>query len=174
LLIHQIWIGNPPPKFVVDAMNTVKYYNKSHTYKLHTNNDLKKYNLDNLLHKVPAAFIADVLRCNILSEYGGCYIDADTIASCDIMDILPEINDSFCTSELDSGPYSYANSLIYVKNKGYNFNNFIKEYIMNEPCIRIWNNFCKKNNATLLSNKKFGTKSNIYKDLRMSSWNTHK
>ena len=90
-IIHQIWIGpkTPPTKF----MNTWKEKNPEFTY-IRWNEEEIKTRLLKLRCKEKIQEIeemcgkADILRLEILYEYGGIYIDADSICIEPIDDLL--------------------------------------------------------------------------------------
>ncbi len=92
MLVHQIWIGSKPPP--LEWMNTVQAFctTHGHRYMLWGNQEIKQLRLQSYPgilelflyflqsseeHKFPA--MADILRYVILYEYGGIYIDADTV-----------------------------------------------------------------------------------------------
>lgn len=102
MLVHQIWIGSKPPP--LEWMNTVQEFCKTHghRYILWGNQEIKQLRLqsypgilelfmhflqNNEKDKYPA--MADILRYVILYEYGGIYIDADTVV------LKPDLFDSF-------------------------------------------------------------------------------
>jgi mannosyltransferase OCH1-like enzyme len=92
MLVHQIWIGHKPAP--EEWMATVRDFcrNYGHTYILWGNNEIKNLDLskytglqelmDEYEHHENSykyAGQADVLRTVILYEYGGIYIDADSV-----------------------------------------------------------------------------------------------
>lgn len=83
--IHQIWIGPAsPPTFWMD---TVKAFARTHNYPymLWTETEVAKLNVRNpdllqeLLTRQHWAGASDVIRLEVLAQYGGIYIDADTV-----------------------------------------------------------------------------------------------
>ena len=84
-IIHQIWIGPAsPPEF---WMRTVRDFAKQYGYRymLWTEKEIKQLDVRNtellasLLKEKRWPGASDVLRCEILGQYGGLYIDADTV-----------------------------------------------------------------------------------------------
>lgn len=81
-IIHQIWIGsNPPP---LNLMNTWKNKHPNYEYIFWTEEEISKrklvmqcYEKFNLINEIVGK--VDILRLEILYQYGGIYIDADSI-----------------------------------------------------------------------------------------------
>lgn len=85
-IIHQIWIGNRQiPKKLQKYQQTWKELNPSWEYKLWTNEEVKNYTFFNKdlkqLFSLPLTIgeRVDVLRYDILYQYGGIYADCDCI-----------------------------------------------------------------------------------------------
>ena len=85
MLIHQIWIGKyAPPTF---WMHSVRRFSEQygHTYVFWNEDAIGNLKLENrkhyeLLYKEKRfAGASDILRYEILYQYGGIYIDADTV-----------------------------------------------------------------------------------------------
>jgi len=162
-IIHQIWIGDEPPKFISDAMETVKSFHPDYTYILHDNSALEKYNIT---IGTKHSFSANILRVKVLSEFGGWYIDADTIALSSINEL--NINE-FTTQALDGSTYQHNNGIFACK-KGTDFNSFLDEYTPTNICVPLWDKYCKENDVNKFDIDKVGINGKILKDLRMSSW----
>lgn len=78
-IIHQIWLGEIPDK-VIKLSERIKEIHYDWEYKLWTYNNLNELNLTNLnlfnnLYNKGSQ--SDVLRYEILSKYGGIYLDTD-------------------------------------------------------------------------------------------------
>ncbi|MGF1512800.1 MAG: glycosyltransferase family 32 protein [Elainellaceae cyanobacterium] len=85
-VIHQIWIGNRPvPETLQAYQKTWKENNPDWEYKLWTNEEVKEYTFANpglkFLFDQPLTLgeRVDVLRYDILYQYGGIYADCDCI-----------------------------------------------------------------------------------------------
>lgn len=169
-IIHQIWIGEEAPQFILDAMKTVKDYNPDYRYILHGNESLEKYNLLHLAGKSKPTYISDILRLKILTEYGGWYIDADVIAYTSLNE-LPHDN-TFNSALLKFGEEvnrKYQNGFLSCK-KGFDFSEVLEVYIPDKVMIPLWHIFCEKHMPFEIPLTYFCTDSKYYKDLRMSSW----
>ena len=79
-IIHQIWIGPEMPEFILKAMDSVRDQNPDFEYKRWNGDILKKYDV-NPEECTTFAFLVNRLRLKLLHEYGGLYIDADTICN---------------------------------------------------------------------------------------------
>ena len=85
-IIHQIWIGNRQlPLKLQQYQETWKKQNPDWEYKRWTNEEVKKYTFDNKELKflfdraLTLGERVDVLRYDILYQYGGIYADCDCI-----------------------------------------------------------------------------------------------
>ena len=87
-LIHQIWIGRPDmPERCAQMIADLRAMNPDWDHVLWTDAEAEGYfKTDPVLRKaasgpdrIPAAMLSDRLRFLILRDYGGVYIDADTI-----------------------------------------------------------------------------------------------
>lgn len=77
-ILHQIWIGESPPAQVMSWMRSWQSLHSDWEYRLWTDADvtsLKNFALAQ--HADTYAAKADVLRVDILAEFGGVYVDAD-------------------------------------------------------------------------------------------------
>lgn len=90
-IIHQLWIGpkEPPTKH----MDTWKHMNPEFEYIRWTEDELQKRNFhskckDRLAEMVEINGQADIIRWEILYEYGGVFLDADSICVEKIDDVL--------------------------------------------------------------------------------------
>ncbi len=168
-IIHQIWVGTKPPTHILEALASVKDNHPDYQYVLHENSSLKKYNLYQYIGKIPESYITNIMRVKILNEYGGYYIDADTVSHGAISEL--NITNEFATGSLDiGGEYEYQNAFIAVR-KGYDFSEFLNEYVPETVCIPIWDKFCKKMKPQKIPVELFGRKSEVFQDLRIGSWN---
>lgn len=82
-IIHQLWIGPKPPP--TNLMNTWKTKHESHGFQYirWTEEELKKRNFTSQVQPIIDDMIeingkADILRWEILYEYGGVFVDADS------------------------------------------------------------------------------------------------
>lgn len=135
-LIHQIWIGTRQPPCVwldtwrLDFMNSfskpTKKQQKEWTYRLWDNDsvvDMPMLNRDIFDAESAPQCQADILRLEVLYEYGGVYIDADIVSTVrDLRPALQAANETgfMITYEPDTKdkPYSIlGNSLIAVTPK---------------------------------------------------------
>ncbi len=79
-IIHQIWLGGPLPEKYKHWIDSWKKHHPTWEYKLWTDDDVKKLNLynqelyDNLTNFGPKV---DILRYEILYQFGGLYVDTD-------------------------------------------------------------------------------------------------
>lgn len=81
-IIHQIWLGSPlPEEFKVLQQTWIDHHmNRGWVYKLWTDEDVKQLNLYNQeFYNATDNFgiKSDLLRWELLYEYGGVYIDTD-------------------------------------------------------------------------------------------------
>lgn len=92
--IHYIWLGGKPiPKMHRDCMGTWAAYAPGFEVKLW---DEKSYSkifghnsfVDEMIRKRKYAFAADFIRCDILSKFGGIYLDTDMELIKDITPLL--------------------------------------------------------------------------------------
>ena len=92
-IIHQIWIGpKTPPNNLMDTWKN-KHEKEGFEYILWTEKEMKKRGfvsqLRNRLNEMQEfAGKADILRWEILYEYGGIYIDADSFCLEPITDLI--------------------------------------------------------------------------------------
>jgi len=162
-IIHQIWFGDQSLR-PIKLMNKWKEMNPSWDYWLWTEKELKEYfpnlenqkhydNLidlyDNLKNKTPnirphhyLAGRSDIVRYEILYEYGGFFIDADS-------DPLKPLDDKFCDNDSFSvyenekvRPGLIANGYLASSEKNYlmrmliNLLKIQKTIVDNEPWIK--------------------------------------
>lgn len=82
-LIHQLWIGPKPiPDREAQWCAEMSRMNPGWQYRLHGNELLERYADDPYvkhlqLRKSPLAFLSDRLRCLLLRDEGGVYLDTD-------------------------------------------------------------------------------------------------
>lgn len=79
-IIHQIWIGKKLPDEFKKFTESWKIYHPDWEYKLWTQDDIPKLNLRNrdfIEQSRNPGEISDLLRYEILYQYGGVYLDVD-------------------------------------------------------------------------------------------------
>lgn len=79
-IIHQIWLGSPLPEEFEPYQQTWKQMHPDWEYKLWTDQDVQKMNLDNQdLYDAAINYgqKSDILRYELLYRYGGVYVDVD-------------------------------------------------------------------------------------------------
>jgi mannosyltransferase OCH1-like enzyme len=99
--IHQIWIGNnkPPYKWIDSFRNKFLTSHPNWEYHLWTENEIKDLKLiNNDLYKNEESLVAksDILRYEILYQFGGIYFDADILwlNNKSLNDLLTDTNQS--------------------------------------------------------------------------------
>lgn len=97
-IIHQIWLGSPVPEHLKEFMASWKKMHPDWHYILWTDTDAEKFPLKNR-HVYNAAKNygqrSDILRYEILYQYGGLYIDVD-FRCVKPFDILHHALDFYC------------------------------------------------------------------------------
>jgi mannosyltransferase OCH1-like enzyme len=79
-IIHQIWLGSKIPAKYNRITNTWKEKNPDWEYKLWTDDDVSKINLvNNKIYNLSNNYgiKSDILRTEILYQFGGLYVDTD-------------------------------------------------------------------------------------------------
>ena len=80
-IIHQIWVGpNPLPEKSINFIKRIKELHPTFEYRLWTDKDLTSHNFINIdyINKTQSyAQKADIMRLEILYNYGGIYLDID-------------------------------------------------------------------------------------------------
>ncbi len=79
-IIHQIWVGCPLPERYKKCIESVKKHHPDWEYKLWTEKDVKafKFSTQKIYNKASSnQQKSDILRYEILSKFGGVYIDID-------------------------------------------------------------------------------------------------
>lgn len=91
-VIHYIWLGNKPlPKIAQKCIESWKKYCPDYEIKRwdESNLDINKYQFAKDAYSAKKyAFVSDVLRTDILYEYGGIYLDIDVELLKPIDDLL--------------------------------------------------------------------------------------
>ena len=80
LIVHQIWLGSPLPKKFNKWVKTWQFMGRQWKYKLWTDHNVKKLKLVNqVLFDLEKNYGAksDILRIEILYQFGGVYADID-------------------------------------------------------------------------------------------------
>jgi mannosyltransferase OCH1-like enzyme len=120
-IIHQIWIGNKDPPY--NWINTFKFdfikKYPEYKYKLWREKDIENFNLVNknlYNNEKELCGKADILRYEILYNYGGIYIDADSVFidnDFDFNNLMKKVNNSgfFIAEETKNGK-GLANGVI--------------------------------------------------------------
>lgn len=79
-IIHQIWIGGEVPERFISLMKTWEDKHPDWTYMLWTDETLKSYSIKNK-RAFDLAYTyagkADILRYELIEEFGGVYVDVD-------------------------------------------------------------------------------------------------
>lgn len=138
-IIHLIWFGsNPYPKLVKKCVNSWKKIMPDYEIKVWNENNFDitcNYWVKEAYDAKKYAFVADYVRFNVLSKYGGVYIETDMEVLKSFDSLL--INDAFIgfTNYLsDSGDYYHNNKfnvgVLGTKSNG-NFCNKMREYYEN-------------------------------------------
>lgn len=83
-VVHQIWVGKPPPAWVEDMWEEWDIFaaETGLTVRRWTNDDLAGTLTHRLISRYPfltPVKIADFLRIEVVSLYGGMYMDSDTV-----------------------------------------------------------------------------------------------
>ncbi|MFC1842072.1 glycosyltransferase family 32 protein [Candidatus Dependentiae bacterium] len=114
-IIHQIWLGSKLPEKYKVLQDTVIKYHPDWKYKLWTDEEVKKiklYNQEFFDKSKNYAEKSDILRYEILYQFGGLYVDTD-IECFKPFDILNENYKFYCgVRPLDHGYLSVQNCLI--------------------------------------------------------------
>ena len=93
-IIHQMWIGKNPNPFVKE-MQDWKEKNPDYEYKLWTDDNIPKLRNQKQYDEIKQwCGKGDILRYELLYDYGGIYLDSDTVCVNPLDDFLLE-NDSF-------------------------------------------------------------------------------
>ena len=168
-MIHQIWLAPVYKKeqIVEEIVLNILKYNQDFCkennikYKLWTEKDLKEFNLDELYHNYKNAYICDIMRCHILSKYGGMYIDADDkILDKNIINYIP--NDDSISVRLHE-EIGVTNDIIAVK-RGYSFDEFLDNYdITIGAGVMRFNKFIRQNDYNIIPPE-------MFKDYAVRSW----
>lgn len=115
-IIHQIWLGDQS-KRPVDLMQTWIDKNPTWSYKLWTEIEVRELNLrckNQFEQNIHYAGKADILRYELLYNFGGFFIDADSECIRPLEDFLCE-NITFASYEHESGE-EYMNGLGLIAN----------------------------------------------------------
>jgi mannosyltransferase OCH1-like enzyme len=117
-IIHQIWIGDEVPVELKGFQESWKYYHPHWQYRLWTLADIPAMTLHNrelIEGATNPAEISDLLRYEILYQYGGVYIDMD-FECLQPLDMLHYMYDFYIGIQpLDSGLVQLNNAIIGSK-----------------------------------------------------------
>lgn len=170
-IIHQIWIGDAPPDMILRAMESIRRKHQDFDYRLWTNGDFDLTNFDPM---APRAFIVNILRCQVLCEHGGIYIDADTHAHGSLHDFPAEFWTARLATATNPGSIYRANNALIACSPGYNFSEFIARYVPESVSVPAWNTFLTGKDVYAVPETMYGTKSWVLRDLKLGSWCTKK
>jgi len=163
-IIHQIWIGEEP-EMIVEARKTVKELNPDFTYMFwdesNTAEFFTKKDEENSTH---IAHLCNVIKVNIISKYGGIYIDADVIC-------LVPLEEWFCkykNKRLSSYfiQDTYPETGVIIAEPKINFYLALVDYIPNAPMVFYW----QRMKPSCIPESEVGKNGTILKDLRLNSW----
>lgn len=77
-VIHQIWLGGTPPEQICEWLDGWREHHAQWDYKLWTDDNRPPLTNELAFLRAPSfAMKADILRYELLRDYGGVYIDAD-------------------------------------------------------------------------------------------------
>ena len=176
-MIHQIWLTpnnplafskfNEPAKKLMGDLELLCDQNNI-KYKLWTEFDLKEFDLDNLYPKYKNACISDIMRCHILTKYGGMYMDSD-LKVLDMKELKKYIvNDNSFVIQTHT-EVKYTNHIISVQ-KGYDFSRFLDNYNIEYGYgVEIFSNFVDTENIKVVE-----VPLNIIKDYSFNTWKPFK
>ncbi len=178
-IIHQIWIGEEPPEYIVNGMNTVKNMNPDFKYIKWDNENILDLNLSKKAigwlndPTVITSFLADHLRHVILMKYGGWYIDADTICNESIL----ELHNKVCYNDLalvrlndnENDVLKFANGY-FACSEGYNFTRMLDLLSIHKCSMNPSNVFYKNIEKIEINCSDIGLNGKYLKDLRLGSW----
>ncbi|MFI0434341.1 MAG: glycosyltransferase family 32 protein [Parachlamydiaceae bacterium] len=104
--IHLIWLGSPPPKEVNIAINSWKKHHPKWIIQLWTDEDIAAFNWTSprseeiFLKGKNWAEKSDILRFEILYQFGGIYTDIDVICLKAFDDLMTQGLTCFCCLEI--------------------------------------------------------------------------
>ena len=189
-IIHQIWLGNKsPPKWCMDSWKDeyIKY-NSDWKYILWTDKEANELNMINKEHYKSEKNVrgkADILRYEILYQYGGIFIDADSLCI-NIKRSLNELlidNIKFFACREPKNKQYIANGVIYcnknnnvmfiIKNLNCNYVSLKKKYpkehqiwlVTNQP---MFTNICENNNIKVYDSDYFYPEAFIKNNINIS------
>lgn len=170
--IHQIWLGETIPEDIKLAMISVGAKNLDYEYTLWTDKNLAEFNLQHLVDTdMPKAFIANILRFNILSKYGGWYIDAD-------MECFKPINSIPIPGKLASAIHEYNDLLKYgcgcIYSDSMDFTELLSIYSGKGVIIKDYNDFIGNQEVTDIPTDLVGINGSVLRDMRLNSWRKDK
>ena len=114
-IIHQIWLGSKVPKRYEDLIESWKKYHPDWEYKLWTDKEVSNFDMVNrkIFNKVKDyAEKANILRYEILYQFGGLYVDTD-FQCLKPFDVFNDNYDFYCgIAPLDCDVLCINNALI--------------------------------------------------------------
>lgn len=81
-IIHQIWVGGPPPLQILELVNSIKNTNPGFDHILWTDKEIQALefkNKDIFNQCINLGQKSDILRYALLEQFGGIYLDTDFI-----------------------------------------------------------------------------------------------
>jgi len=121
-IIHQIWVGpNPIPEKSKKFIEKIKELHPNFEYRLWNNNDINKKNFKNIKYindTTSYAQKADIMRYEILYNYGGIYIDIDMEV---LKNLEPLLTNELVVCNEDSNIDKYMSNA-FIASTRYNIN----------------------------------------------------
>jgi len=164
-IIHQVWIGEPAPDFILEAMDTVKNLNRDFEYKLWDNETIKELELEDILEKASKpAFAANIIRIRALKKYGGLYIDADTECIWPLKEWFHSYQEYPLSSNFIQDQFPDVGIIIAKPNIDYHMAEV--DYDLQCPIGFYW----QRLSPHLIPKSEVGRNGSVLKDLRLNSW----
>jgi mannosyltransferase OCH1-like enzyme len=121
-IIHQIWVGqNPLPKKSKEFIKKIKELHPTFEYRLWGNTDITPHNFVNIdyINKTDSyAQKADIMRYEILYNYGGIYLDIDMEV---LKNLEPLLTHNLVVCNEDNNTDKYMSNGFIASSK-YNYN----------------------------------------------------
>jgi len=164
-IIHQIWVGEEPPQFIKEAMESVQKLNPDFEYKFWGNEHIPQFKLENVFKEsLTISFAVNVMQLKILEEYGGLYIDADTFCE----KPLNEWFQKYTKYPLSSTHIKnqYPDMGIVIAKPHLNYKIFLADYNYKTPAGFYW----QRLKPHLIPEEEVGPNGIYLKDLQLNSW----